>query len=104
MASNFHADLPECLPEELVTVLAESTNVRVERIVSLGHASDEEFWYDQAEHEFVLLLQGAARLQFENRVVEMKPGDWIDIRAHERHRVAWTTRDVKTVWLAVYYR
>jgi cupin 2 domain-containing protein len=46
---------------------------------------------------------GAARLRFDDEVIEMKPGDWINIPAHRRHRVDWTTPDEKTVWLVVFY-
>jgi cupin 2 domain-containing protein len=38
-----------------------------------------------------MVLTGAARLAFEDRVVEMLPGDSINIPAHTRHRVDWTT-------------
>ena len=77
--------------------------VRIERIVSHGHSSPEGFWYDQDQHEFVVLLQGAARLRFEVGVIEMQPGSFIDIPAHQRHRVEWTSPDEPTIWLAVHY-
>jgi cupin 2 domain-containing protein len=84
------------------TILA-AAQVRIERIISHGHASPEGFWYDQDQHEWVVVLKGAARLQFENRMVEMKSGDFINIPAHRRHRVEWTTPDEPTIWLAVFY-
>ena len=92
-------------PEEWVDVLAAAGDVRVERIVSQGHASPEGFWYDQQEHEFVAVLQGAARLRFEapDEIVELKPGDHLTIRARRRHRVEWTTPDGPTIWLAVFF-
>lgn len=77
--------------------------LRVERIVSYGHASPAGFWYDQTENEWVVLIQGAATLRFEDDAVELKPGDFVNIPAHCRHRVDWTTPDSLTVWLAVYY-
>jgi cupin 2 domain-containing protein len=49
------------------------------------------------------VLKGAARLQFEDEVIDMQPGDFINIPAHQRHRVEWTTPDEPTVWLAVHY-
>lgn len=103
--SNLFVDLPTLLSEELVETLAKNKLVRIERIVSHGHASPDDFWYDQDQNEFVILLKGAARLRFDadNDPVEMKPGDFIDIPAHRKHRVEWTTPDVPTVWLAVYY-
>lgn len=82
-----------------------SEHVRMERIVSRGHASPEGFWYDQLQHEFILLLRGAARLRFEDEdsIVELKPGDYLIIPAGCRHRVEWTSPDEPTVWLAVHY-
>ena len=60
--SNLLGDIPTQLREEIVTVLAESPHVRVERIVSNGHASPADFWYDQAEHEWVAVLRGEAKI------------------------------------------
>ncbi len=100
---NLLSNLPTNLPEELTMVLQDGNGVRIERIVSTSHKSPEGFWYDQPEHEWVMVLKGAARLQFEDRVVEMKAGDWINIPAHKKHRVEWTSPDEPTVWLAVFY-
>ena len=101
---NLFADLPTSLHEELVTILAENPNVRIERIVSTGHISPEGFWYDQDEHEWVVVLKGEASLTFENgESAQMKPGDCFLIPAHRKHRVEWTTPDEPTVWLAVFY-
>jgi len=104
MTTNLFAGLPQHLPNELITTLLESANVRVERIISHGHASPEGSWYDQDHHEWVVLLKGAARLRFEDGELEMKAGDFVDIPAHRRHRVEWTTPDEATIWLAVHYR
>ena len=79
--------------------------MRVERIVSRGHASPPDSWYDQEEHEWVVVLAGEARLQFDDGAsLEMKPGNYVLIPAHRRHRVEWTTPQMDTVWLAVSYR
>ncbi|TLM67251.1 MAG: phosphoribosylaminoimidazole carboxylase [Deltaproteobacteria bacterium] len=98
--------IPAALPEELVETLCRAEHVRIERIVSRGHASPPDFWYDQEWHEFVLLVSGRARLAFADGrpPLDLAPGDWLDIRARERHRVAWTDPDQDTVWLAVHYR
>jgi cupin 2 domain-containing protein len=89
--------------EELVTELVSGGGVRIERIVSFGQSSPEGFWYDQEEDEFVVLLSGSAELEFEGReCVKLAPGEWIDIRAHLRHRVKWTTPNEPSVWLAVF--
>ena len=103
MTTNFLTDLPSNLPDELFTTLLEATNLRIERIVSKGHASPEGFWYNQDQNEWVVVLQGAARLSIEGESKELKPGDYISIPAHQKHRVEWTTPDEPTVWLAVFY-
>jgi cupin 2 domain-containing protein len=36
-------------------------------------------------------------------MIEMKVGDFIDIPAHKKHQVDWTTPDEATVWLGVRY-
>ena len=100
---NLSLDIPVSLPDELVTVLAENEHVRIERIVSRGHASPEGFWYDQSQSEWVVVISGAARLQFEDGTIELEPGDYANIPAHKKHRVAWTTPAEPTVWLAVFY-
>jgi cupin 2 domain-containing protein len=97
------AGIPVDLPEELTTVLVEGPGVRVERIVSRGHRSPAGFWYDQAEHELVLLVAGEARLQLEGEPERtLRPGQWLDIPARVRHRVTFTTPDSDTIWLAVF--
>ena len=103
--SNLFDDLPATLPNELVTILAQNQHIRIERIVSIGHTSPEGFWYDQVEHEWVVVLKGEARLAFEDgETVQMKPGDYVLIPAHRRHRIEWTIQNEPTVWLAMFYR
>jgi cupin 2 domain-containing protein len=101
---NLFRDLPADSPDEVFQTLAAAGAVRVERIVSRGHASPPGFWYDQLEHEWVAVLTGAARVRFEDGdVADLGPGDVLDIPAGRRHRVEWTTPDGPTVWLAVHY-
>jgi cupin 2 domain-containing protein len=102
-AANLFDDLPQPLPKEVFQTLVQADHVRIERIVSHGHASPEAFWCDQPQHEWVIVLKGAARLQFENGAIAMQPGDYVHIPAFRKHRVAWTAPDEPTVWLAVHY-
>jgi cupin 2 domain-containing protein len=103
--NNLFSDIPDDLPDELLETVVDADSVRIERIVSHGHASPEDFWYDEEQHEWVVVLKGAARLRFEgnDEVVKMGPGDFVNIPAHKRHRVEWTLPDTPTVWLAVHY-
>jgi cupin 2 domain-containing protein len=101
--TNVFDDLPQHLPKELVQTLIHAADVRIERIISHGHASPSNFWYNQPQHEWVIVLKGEARLQFEDGMIEMKPGDFINIPAFKKHRVDWTTPGEPTVWLGVRY-
>lgn len=105
MVGNLFAKIPAELPEEVFETLASSKNVRIERIISRGHASPEGFWYCQEESEFVLLLQGEACLVFAEpaRTLVLKPGDWLVIKPGERHRVEWTKAQGDSLWLAVFF-
>lgn len=88
---------------ELLTTLAEGPGWRLERIVSRGHASPPGLWYDQDEDELVVLVAGAARLAFEDgSTIELAPGEWVELRAHLRHRVDWTSESESTIWLAFF--
>jgi cupin 2 domain-containing protein len=102
-SASIFADIPKQLPDELCQTLLAKPNVRIERIVSKGHHSTEDFWYDQAQDEWVLVLQGQARLSFiDNDSVELNAGDYLLIPAHRQHRVDWTAPDEETVWLAIH--
>ena len=102
---NLLRDLPGARTAEIVETLVTAPGVRIERIVSVGQASPEGFWYDQAESEWVLLLAGTARLRFadEAEARTLGPGDHVHIAAHRRHRVEWTDPERPTIWLAVFY-
>ena len=62
---NIYKNIPCNLPEEIVENISSGKNIKIERIVSRGHSSSEEFWYDQKENEFVLLIKGKACILFE---------------------------------------
>lgn len=104
-APNLLADLPNSLTEERFDTLLETPAFRLERILSLGHATPPGEWYDQDRDEWVMLLQGRARLAIEGReqAAVLNPGDCILLPAHCRHRVEWTDPDLMTVWLALHF-
>ncbi len=105
MQGNIFDRVPDELTREVFDVLAQGENLKIERIVSCGQGSPKEGWYDQALSEWVIVLRGDARIQFEDgRVVDLAEGDYINIPAHQRHRVLSTSAVSKTVWLAVHYR
>lgn len=102
---NLRHAIPSALPEELVTPLLEAQGLRVERIVSRGHASPPAFWYDQDEHELVFVLQGHARLEVDGQgELDLRSHDFVLLPAHVKHRVTWTCPQQDTIWLAIFYR
>jgi cupin 2 domain-containing protein len=102
---NLFEHLPDNLSSECFDELVRNRSVRIERILSQGQVSPESGWYDQDEHEWVVMLQGRARLAFEDYPdVELVAGDYLMIPAHTRHRVSWTDPQMITIWLAVFYR
>jgi cupin 2 domain-containing protein len=105
ISGNLLANLPSALQEEMYETLVESRGVRIERIVSHGQTTPEGEWYDQEHAEWVMLVTGAASLQFEGVPVacRLEAGDYLMIPAHSRHRVAWTDPAVDTVWLAIHF-
>jgi cupin 2 domain-containing protein len=102
---NIYSNIPDHGPTEEVMELLSRPGLRIERIVSNGHATPAGQWYDQPHAEWVMVVCGAARLRFEDQMkeLEMRAGDMVDIPAHRRHRVEWTDPAVSTVWLAVHY-
>ena len=101
---NLFAAMPQGFDDEVFEELASAESVRIERILSRGHASPADSWYDQDEHEWVAVLQGEATLEFEDgQQFRLGVGEYVLIPAHVRHRVAWTEPDRVTVWLAVFY-
>jgi cupin 2 domain-containing protein len=103
---NLLDNLPADLPEELFTPLLQGSSLRVERIVSHGHASPPGFWYNQDDNEWVLVVAGSATIEFEGQPepVQLRRGSYLKIPAHAKHRVTWTDPNEKTVWLAIHYR
>ena len=88
--------------EDFLTLL-ESNGVKVERVVSHAASSPQEFWYDQAHAEWVMIVRGEATLEFESgQRVEMKEGDYLTIPPRARHRVHQTGPE--TIWLVVHLK
>ena len=101
---NIFKDLPEKrLDKEIFETLLQNNNVKLERIISTGQTTPKGEWYDQERDEWVILLQGHATLVFENeREINLKPGDYVFIKAHKKHRVSLTSSDEVCVWLAAH--
>ena len=104
LKKNIFDNIPSNIPEEIIEILIDSDQLKVERIISKGHVSPKDFWYDQDKNEFVVLLKGSAKLLFENdEQIILSAGDYIFIPAHKKHRVEWTDSETETIWLAIFY-
>lgn len=105
-SGNLLTGLPDspCAEEIFETLLA-NPNVRIERIVSMGQASPTDFWFDEPQAEWVLLVQGLAQIKFEDeaKASVLHPGDYVFIAPHRRHRIQFTQACPPTVWLAVHF-
>ncbi|CAH0536364.1 cupin domain-containing protein [Vibrio marisflavi] len=101
---NLLTDLPSNLKEEVFEELIRSKNIRIERIVSKGHCSPDDYWYDQDENEWVVVLSGSGVIEYEDKSkLTLNVGDYVNIPAHTKHRVHWTQPENETIWLAVFY-
>ncbi|NLN95503.1 MAG: cupin domain-containing protein [Bacteroidales bacterium] len=89
--------------DEVFETLFYGNNIRVERIISTGQTTPEDQWYDQDTDEWVVLLQGEARLSFENEEdVFLKKGDYMLIQSRKKHKVSYTSTDPACIWLAIH--
>lgn len=102
---NIFTGLIAATDNEWIETLLQTETFRLERIVSHGQTSPDDFWYDQEHPEWVMLLSGGARLLFgdQHEEIELRPGDYLVIPAHRKHRVTWTDPDQPSVWLAIHY-
>jgi cupin 2 domain-containing protein len=90
--------------EEITEILVSSKNIRIERIISTGQVTASDFWYDQLETEFVTVLQGDAKILFDNgKEIHLTKGDYLTIPAHCRHKVSYTSVEPACVWLVVFF-
>lgn len=103
--NNIYKDIPGNLSEEVTEILLKTNIIRIERIISNGQSSPDQFWYDQEENEWIIVLKGKAELLFEtgNEIVNLVEGDYLNIPSHKKHRVQWTIPGTETIWLAIFY-
>lgn len=100
---NLLKNIPTSIPDEIFETIISCQNIKIERIISKGHKSEPDFWYNQDQSEWILILKGKARLQFEDKSIYLTPGDYLNIAPHQKHRIDWTTPEEETIWLAVFY-
>ena len=104
-AGNLFDGVADRSPTEQNLELLSASSIRIERIVSTGQASPPDFWYDQPWTEWVMVVSGSASLRFfgQTEPHRMKPGDYVLIPPHRRHRVESTDPNLPTIWLAIHF-
>lgn len=101
---NFFSKIPENLSEEIIETILAQKNIRIERIISKGQSSPKDFWYNQIENEWILVLEGKAMIKFEDEsIITLNKGDYLLIPANQKHRVEWTDPKQHTIWLAFFF-
>lgn len=69
--------IPDMIEDELIDVLLQNNEVKIERIVSKGHISPKSGWYDQDQNEWVIILRGEADIILHpDKQITLKAGDF----------------------------
>ena len=101
---NIFKALPDALLQEQFEILAESGQLKIERIVSRGQPSPASGWHDQPQNEWVMVVEGEAILSFiDQPQISLATGDFLLIPAHQKHRVSYANPEQVTIWLAIHY-
>jgi len=97
MNNIFDFELPELDSEHFYTQF-ENEKVSIKTIVSNTLSTPQTF--QQECEEWVVVLQGCAKIKMDNRVYKLKKGDTLFIPKNKEHTLLKTKKTV--VWLAVY--
>ncbi len=86
--------------DEKFDTLFEKPSLKIERIVSWGQTSPEDFWYDQPYDEWILLIRGEACVVYDDqKTFILRHGDYMLIPTHQKHKVTYTSTNPECVWL-----
>lgn len=96
-------DPGDVMPEEYRSILVQTPEVRIERIVSWGNTTAPNFWYDQEENEWITLLEGEGVIRGDDgEDVRLTRGKPFMIPAHWRHQVVKSSSPA--IWLCVFFK
>lgn len=75
--------------------------IRVARVVSHGHTSPERGWYNQEQDEWVVVIEGNAKLFFKNgEEISLDKGEHLLIPKYRKHKVIYSSSPC--IWLAIF--
>lgn len=88
---------------EHVDLLLNRDDVIIERIVSRGHVTPSDSWYEQETDEWVVLLKGKASIELsDGMLLHLTAGDYFMLPAGMKHRVSYTSKEPPCIWLALH--
>lgn len=100
LTRNLLTGIPETLQEEQYEILFSNPGGTLQRIISPPGFRSHSL--RQAEDEWILLLQGEAILQLQDKAITLQRGDSLLIAAGMPHRVLATSSDPLCIWLALH--
>lgn len=93
---------PKSSNEEVFTDLLKKDNVHIEKVISYGQVTPVDQPYIQGHDEWVLVLNGNARLKLEDKEYLLKEGEYLYIPKGVKHWVTYTNNP--TIWLAIHFK
>lgn len=96
--NNIHTTPNPDQNSEIFSTLFENGSFKIEAIRSWLKNPGE--LYNQERDEWVVLLEGEAELEIENKVLILQRGDYLFIPKHTPHRVRSTAKN--TLWLGIF--
>ena len=77
-------------------------NIKIERIVSCGHVTKDE-WLQQSNLEWVVVVQGEACVKYDNGdEFYLSSGTSLSIAPFQKHKVTYTSTNPVCIWLAIH--
>ena len=100
---NLYNDILDTHSKEIFETIFKSSHVQIERITSSGQTTPKDRPYMQTHDEWVVVLQGQAKLWLETLgEVTLNSGDYLLIPKQVKHRVTYTSKKPQTLWLAIH--
>ncbi|MFZ9659322.1 MAG: cupin domain-containing protein [Arcobacteraceae bacterium] len=95
--------LKQTASKETFEQIINNSKIKIEKIISYGDITPEDFWYDQDQDEFVMIIEGFAIIKYEDGTIfELHQDDNLYIPAHQKHKVIYTKN--RTIWLAMFIK
>jgi len=99
---NLLDNIPFTSKNEIFNTIISNDNIKIERIISYGQTTPKDYWYNQEEDEFVLILKGDAKIQYDDGSIHiLNTNDSLYIQSHQKHKVTYTANP--TIWLAIFF-